>query len=171
MPVMGARKPCIRVFTQRSTKFPGERSTQFNAAHAIPAQQCKWAVYHWDWHWKLHPSLSITGDTVSYNRLRRLANRHEWVCGRKIDRNLEVLRVGPCMLDHMTSLPEKLLYEQSNIASSNGNRLDVAANDVPVGNRDDVRYPVATVNHCTRHRTSFLLHVHSNLSHGPDCIL
>ena len=64
----------------------------------------------------------------------------------------------------MANSPEQLLYEQGDIASGNGNRLDVAANDVPVGNRNDVRYPVAAVNHSTSHCTSFLLHVHSNLS-------
>ena len=68
------------------------------------------------------------------------------------------------MLDHMASLPEKLLYEQGDVASSNGNRLDVTANDVPVSNRNDVRYPVAAINHCTSHRTSFL-HIHRNVLH------
>ena len=60
----------------------------------------------------------------------------------------------------LASSPEKLLYKQGDIASSNRNRLDVAANDVPVGNWNDVRHPIAAVNYCTSHCTSFLLHVH-----------
>lgn len=63
------------------------------------------------------------------------------------------------LLDHKASSPEKLLYEQGNIASSNRDRLDIAANDVPVGNRNDMRNPIAAVDHCTSHRTAFLLRV------------
>lgn len=61
------------------------------------------------------------------------------------------------MRDHMASSPEKLLYEQGNIASSNWDGLDIAANDVPVGDGDDVRHAIAAVDHCTRQCTSFLL--------------
>lgn len=74
--------------------------------------------------------------------------------------------VSVTLLDHMASLPEKLLNEQGDVAASNRDRVDIAANDVPVGNRNDMRDPIAAVDHCPSHRTAFFLRMPKNWSHS-----
>lgn len=52
--------------------------------------------------------------------------------------------VQPVVLVHS---PQQLLYKVGDVASSYWDRLDVAADDVPISNRDDVRHPISRVHH------------------------